>query len=87
MEKGTPGEVYNLCTGETVTIAAIVDGLRAEIGVPFEVVEESARVRRREITRLVGSPARAHELGWEPTIPLRQTLRDLLDYWRAVDAR
>jgi GDP-4-dehydro-6-deoxy-D-mannose reductase len=54
--------------------------------VPFEVVEESARVRRREITRLVGSPARARELGWQPTIPLRQTLRDLLDYWRTVDS-
>jgi GDP-4-dehydro-6-deoxy-D-mannose reductase len=85
MERGTPGEAYNLCTGETVTIAAIVDGLRAEIGVPFEVVEESARVRRREIPRVVGSAARARALGWTPTIPLRQTLRDLLNYWRVVD--
>jgi GDP-4-dehydro-6-deoxy-D-mannose reductase len=87
MEKGLPGEVYNLCTGETVTIAAIVDSLRGEIDVPFEVVEESARVRRREITRLVGSSVRARELGWQPTIALRQTLRELLDYWRAVDIR
>jgi len=87
MEKGTPGEAYNICKGETVTIAAIVEDLRAEIGVPFEVVEESARVRRREIRRLVGSPARVRELGWEPTIPLRQTLRELLDYWRATDPR
>ena len=85
MERGAPGEAYNLCTGETVTIAAIVDGLRAEIGVPFEVVEESARVRRREIPRVVGSAARARALGWTPTIPLRQTLRDLLNYWRVAD--
>jgi GDP-4-dehydro-6-deoxy-D-mannose reductase len=85
MERGAPGEAYNLCTGETVTIATIVDGLRAEIGVRFEIVEESARVRRREIPRVVGSPARARALGWAPTIPLRQTLRDLLDYWRAAD--
>lgn len=85
MERGTPGEAYNLCTGRTVTIAAIVDGLRAEIGVPFEVVEESARVRRREIPRVVGSAARARALGWTPTIPLRQPLRDLLNYWRVVD--
>ena len=49
------------------------------------VVEESARVRRREIPRVVGSAARARALGWTPTIPLRQTLRDLLDYWRVAD--
>lgn len=85
MERGIPGEAYNLCSGETATIAAIVDGLRAEIGVPFEVVEESARVRRREIPRVVGSAVRAHALGWTPGIPLRQTLHDLLGYWRTTD--
>jgi GDP-4-dehydro-6-deoxy-D-mannose reductase len=85
MERGTPGEAYNLCSGETVTIAAIVDCLRAEIRVSFAVVEESTRVRRREIPRVVGNAARAHALGWTPTLPLRQTLRDLLNYWRATD--
>jgi GDP-4-dehydro-6-deoxy-D-mannose reductase len=86
MERGTPGEAYNLASGEAVTIRTIVDHLRAEIRVPFEVVEESARVRRREIPRVVGSPMRARTLGWTPRIPLRQTLRELLDYWRAIDA-
>ena len=86
MERGTPGEAYNLCSGEAVTIAAIVDCLRAEIMVPFEIVEENTRVRRREIPRVVGNAARAHALGWTPTLPLRQTLRDLLNYWRVTDS-
>ncbi len=86
MAHGTPGEAYNLCSGEAVTVASIVDQLRAETEVPFEVVEESARVRRREIPRVVGSAERARALGWVPAIPLRQTLRDLLDYWRITDA-
>ena len=85
MERGTPGEAYNLCAGEAVPVATIVEDLRAEVRVPFEVVEESGRVRRREIPRVVGDPARARALGWTPVIPLRQTLRDLLDYWRVVD--
>jgi len=49
------------------------------------VVEESARVRRREIPRVVGDPSRARDLGWTPEIPLRQTLRELVDHWRAAD--
>ena len=83
MERGTPGEAYNLCSGDAVTIGTIVDHLRAEIRTPFEVVEERARVRRREIPRVVGSAERARALGWSPAIPLRQTLHELLDHWRA----
>ncbi len=86
MERGTPGEAYNLCSGEAVTIGTIVEHLRAEIRVPFEVVEETTRVRRREIPKVVGSPGRARALGWEPSIPLRQTLHELLDHWRVTDA-
>jgi len=82
MEHGVPGAAYNLCSGETVTIAQIVDRLRAEIGIPVEVVEERSRVRTREIPRMVGNPARARALGWQPAIPLDRTLRDLLDEWR-----
>ena len=85
MERGTPGEAYNLCAGEAVPVATIVEHLRAEVRVPFEVIEESGRVRRSEIRRVVGDPTRARALGWTPRIPLRQTLRDLLDYWRVVD--
>ncbi len=83
MERGTPGEAYNLASGDAVTIGTIVEQLRAGIRVPFEVVEEGTRVRRREIPRVVGDAEKARALGWRPTIPLAQTLRDLIDYWRA----
>jgi len=85
MERGTSGEAYNLCRGEAVTIGQIVEHLRADVRVAFDVVEETTRVRRREIPVVVGDPARARALGWTPTIPLRQTLRELLDFWRAAD--
>lgn len=84
MERGVAGEAYNLCRGETLTIGAIVQQLQDAIAVPFEVVEEGARVRRREVPRIVGNPSRARALGWEPQIPFERTLRDLLDYWRGA---
>ncbi|MCC6847278.1 MAG: GDP-mannose 4,6-dehydratase [Deltaproteobacteria bacterium] len=86
MERGIPGEAYNLCRGETVTVGGIVEQLRDDARVSFEVVEEATRVRRREIPRVVGDSTRAQALGWAPTIPLRQTLRELLAYWRVADA-
>ena len=85
MERATPGEAYNLCSGQGVSIGEIVDHFRAEVRVPFELVEEGMRLRRREIPRVVGDAGRAQALGWHPTIPLRQSLRDLLDFWRAAD--
>jgi GDP-4-dehydro-6-deoxy-D-mannose reductase len=34
---------------------------------------------------LLGDPRRlAHDTGWSPRIPIEQTLRDLLDYWRQM---
>jgi GDP-4-dehydro-6-deoxy-D-mannose reductase len=86
MELGVPGEAYNLCRGEAVTIAEIVELLRAHVAVPVEVVAEESRRRAREIPRMVGDPARARALGWAPAIPFPQTLRDVLDYWRSVAA-
>jgi GDP-4-dehydro-6-deoxy-D-mannose reductase len=85
MERGEPGEAYNLCRGEAITIAEIVEELRRGIATPIQIVEEGARVRVREIPRMVGNAARVRALGWQPTIPLATTLRDLLDYWRRVE--
>ena len=81
-ERGEAGEAYNLCTGTATSVGAIVDILVAESGVTIECRREPGRVRAREVPAVVGSAARAAALGWSPTIPLRQTLRDLLRYWR-----
>ena len=77
-EYGTPGEVYNLCSGVGTSIADVIETLAAESGRRIECVEDRGRLRGREIPTVIGSAARAGALGWTPVIPLRQTLRDLL---------
>jgi GDP-4-dehydro-6-deoxy-D-mannose reductase len=81
-ERGVPGEAYNLCAGAATSVADVVAMLTAESRVPITCSEERQRLRRREVPTIVGSAARAAALGWAPSIPLRQTLRDLLQYWR-----
>lgn len=84
MEGGRPGRAYNVCTGRTVVIRDLLDMLLARARVPIEVVVDPARLRPNDVSLLVGDPTRIHsELGWAPTIPIEQTLDDLLEYWRS----
>jgi GDP-4-dehydro-6-deoxy-D-mannose reductase len=79
---GAPGAVYNLCSGTGTSIGRIIELLTAASTMRVEVVEERARVRHREVAKVVGSAARAAALGWRTEIALADTLRELLDDWR-----
>jgi len=83
LERGTPGEVYNVCTGRGVRLADLLDQLVALSGQRVEVKVDAARLRPADAPVLIGDPSRLRAAtGWTPTIPLEQTLRDLLDHWR-----
>jgi GDP-4-dehydro-6-deoxy-D-mannose reductase len=81
--KGEPGEVYNIGSGRGSSIQWVLDTLVGMSSVPVEVREDPRRMRPSDIPTLVCDPTRFHEhTGWKPEIPLEQTLRDVLDYWR-----
>jgi GDP-4-dehydro-6-deoxy-D-mannose reductase len=78
-----PGGVFNLCSGTAVPLREVLDTLLALGRRPIEVEVESARLRRADIPELCGSPGRlVTATGWRPRIPLHETLRDLLEWWR-----
>lgn len=80
---GSRGAVYNVCSGRAVPIRDIVTGLVARARVPVTIVTDPARMRAVELPLVLGSAARVtRETGWEPAIPLSQSLDDLLDWWR-----
>ena len=84
VERGTPGEVYNVCSGEAVAIADIVDALVRIGGVRLEVVGDPERVRAVDVPVLVGDPDRvARATGWRRELPLEASLADVLDHWRS----
>jgi GDP-4-dehydro-6-deoxy-D-mannose reductase len=87
-EHGRPGQRYNVCRGEAYRIGDLLDALIREARIPIRVETDAARLRPSDNPILLGDPARIHAAtGWTPRIPIEQTLRDLLDYWRDTVAR
>ncbi|MDQ5825454.1 MAG: GDP-mannose 4,6-dehydratase [Chloroflexota bacterium] len=81
--RGEPGEVYNIGSGKAHTIQSVLDTFLSGSKVPVEVRQDPARMRPSDIPVLVCDATRFNQrTGWAPQIPLEQTLRDILDYWR-----
>ncbi len=84
LDKGEPGEVYNICSGKCWTIREMLDMLLGMTKAKITVESDPARMRPSDVPVLLGDATKFRKAtGWEPTIPFEQTLRDLLDYWRA----
>jgi len=80
--KGTPGDVYNICSGVGRPIQEVLDMLIRISGVNVKVEQDPARMRPSDVMVLEGSHEKiTKEVGWEPTIPFEQTLQDLYEFW------
>lgn len=83
LERGTPGEVYNVCRGEAVSIRHVAERLMAAAGIELPIVVDPARVRPVDVPEVRGDPSRVgRAIGWRPEISLDQTLADVLDHWK-----
>ena len=77
------GQVFHVCTGRGVAISEVVRLLLEMSEREISVEIDKDRVRRSDIPWLVGDPTRIEDAtGWRAEIPLRQTLLDLLNWWR-----
>ncbi len=84
LERGVRGEVYNLCRGEGALLARVAADLAAQARVEVRIEVDPARLRPADVPYLVGDPARAaRDTGWRARRPLAETLRDVLEEWRA----
>jgi GDP-4-dehydro-6-deoxy-D-mannose reductase len=82
VERGAPGEVYNVCSGEDVSIEEVARRLLELAGVDLQLVVDPALARPVDVPVLRGDPGKLHAAtGWEPEIDLTKTLRDVLDHW------
>lgn len=83
LEKGEPGEVYNIGSGKAIVIKDLLQMLLEMTDVQIEVRQDPQRMRPSDVQILLADSTKFRKLtGWEPKIPFEKTLEDLLNYWR-----
>src|SRR5437667_1059402 len=75
LERGTPGEVYNLCSGLAWAIERMLNFLIEKSTLQHvQIRQDPARLRPSDVPILRGSREKIEtEVGWRGTIPLEQT--------------
>jgi GDP-4-dehydro-6-deoxy-D-mannose reductase len=80
-ERGTPGEAYNVCSGDGVTVRALAERVLQRLGTSAEIVTDPALVRPVDVPALVGSPARLRAAtGWAPRHSRDAIIDDLIRF-------
>jgi GDP-4-dehydro-6-deoxy-D-mannose reductase len=83
LEKGVPGEVYNIGSGTCRTVREMLDILMSLSTAKIEIRQDPARLRPSDVRILWADISKfQQQTGWAPTIPFQQTMQDLLNYWR-----
>jgi GDP-4-dehydro-6-deoxy-D-mannose reductase len=79
VERGAPGDVYNVCSGHDVAVEELAKQLLTLADVDLELVADPALVRPVDIPVLLGDNSRlGGATGWAPEFSLEQTLADVL---------
>lgn len=83
LEKGKPGDVYNLGSGRGVKIEDLLERLVKLSNADITIRIDKTKFRPGESPRLVCDASKFKKLtGWEPKIPLSDTLMRVLEWWR-----
>ena len=87
LEHGAPGQAYNVCRGQSVSIAEVAQTLLDLAGLEVPIGVDPARVRSVDLPDLRGDVGKlTRATGWLPEIPLERTLADVLAHWTEVPA-
>ena len=85
VQKGISGETYNVGSGHAVSIQELLDEILklSSKEIRVEIDEKKLRpvdvpVVEADITKLV------HVTGWNCKLELKDTLKDILEYWRGI---
>lgn len=76
---GTPGEIYNICSGTGIALADIINQVADIVGIKVHTKVNPEYVRPNDNRVVIGSHDKlTTELGWQPVIAWDQTLGDMV---------
>jgi len=83
-KKGKFGEAYNICTGKGYKMKEILEIMTRLSGRKIKIVTDPVKIRPLDDPIFIGDNSKLRKLGWKPKIPLEETLKDTLNYWRKM---
>lgn len=79
LENGTPGEIYNICSGKAYKLSELINWIAEDVGVKVTTKVNPEYVRPDDNREIVGSPYKIQsELGWKRQRDIRETLHDMI---------
>ncbi len=85
IEKGKVGEVYNIGSGISYKTSDLLHILLSLSTVKIKIEVDSTLLRPQESPdRLCDNRKFTKLTGWKPTILIKTTLKETLDYWRSI---
>ena len=83
-EKGKAGDVYNISSEHIYQMKDIVTMIEEQIGHKLKINVDPALIRPTDERIIVGDVTKLkRDTGWKQNIPMKQTIADMLDYWRS----
>ena len=83
VQYGIMGETYNVGSGHAMEIQEILDMIISQSSVKIEVKVDPNKIRPVGVPVIEADTTKLYEItGWKPQIPLEQTIRETMDYWR-----
>lgn len=84
-DKGTAGEVYNISSEHIYQMSDIVSMIEEQIGHKLEIKIDPVLIRPTDEKIIVGDVTKLKkDTGWKQNIPMKQTIADMIDYWRKI---
>ena len=83
LDKGNPGEPYNICNGKAYQIKEILDMLIEISGTKAEIISDQELFRIADEPLLLGDAAKIKALGYERKYSMYQTLEEVFHDWEA----
>ncbi|MCA1723874.1 MAG: GDP-mannose 4,6-dehydratase [Thermomicrobia bacterium] len=88
LERGERGSVYNIGQGAAVAIGDLLVMLCDRAQVAIAIARDPTRMRPSDAPVMMADTTRLRQAtGWQPEIPLRQSLDETVAWWRAALAR